>query len=180
MNAELLITLQQIIITAQREKEKLLRGGKGLPENIMPDEPNFADYIPAQPAIEQKSNPTLMERILANKQKQQIADDNQINVDEAIESVKQNNDADADMHYEKKPHISFSQRVREYFDAHNAWRVEKWRKEYEYACNKTEVIDKCYGFDVMIDYVNKIIKEYQKIGEPSADYQTINEDNQLI
>lgn len=181
------ITLQELLIFAQSEKEKLLRGGRGLPESIPEDPPLLESYFLPEdpPEIEHTGRPSLMDRITANKRKKESE---QISVDEAIadaESTKQSPAPPTPPPAQTETiHITASQRVREYFDSLNTWRLEKYRKKLEYDCLKQEVADKCYGFDVMIDKINKLIKEYKNtpIEDRSAeiDYQSINKDNELI
>lgn len=185
------ITLQELLIFAQSEKEKLLRGGRGLPESIPEDPPLLENYFLPEdpPAVEHTGRPSLMDRITANKRKKESE---QISVDEAIESannvenVKQSSTSTAPPPAQTEPdtmRITANQRIREYFDSLNAWRIEKNRKKLEYVYLKQEVADKCYGFDTMIDKINRLIKELKAMPEAKpadVDYQTVNEDNKLI
>ncbi len=189
IDKDMYITLQELVIFGQSEKEKLLRNGKGLPESLPEDPPLWEDFAPAEdsPAIESTGRLSLMDRITANKRKKESE---QISIDEAIssadggEKVKPTT-AQAQVQNDETVRITASQRVREYFDARKTWQVEKDRKKFEYACLKQEVADKCYGFDVMIDKINKLIEEFKAMPAPeikpaNVDYQTVNEDNQLI
>lgn len=182
------ITLQELLIFAQSEKEKLLRGGRGLPESIPEDPPLLENYFLPEdpPAVEHTGRPSLMDRITANKRKKESE---QISIGEAIadaESAKQSTTPPTPPSVQTEPdtlRITASQRVREYFDSLNAWRIEKNRKRFEYDCLKQEVADKCYGFDTMIDKINRLIKELKAMPEAKPadiDYQSINKDNELL
>lgn len=169
ISAELLVTLLQLKTYALERKAELLRGGRGLQKTEIPDEPEIEDYIfeEAAPALTVR-NSNIVD--ILDKIKK---DDKQIDIYEAIANVAPvasvtasnaptaTTDAPA-VNDERPVKLNLTERIRSFCDARTAWRVEKYRIEDKDRRAKRDVLDKCWGYDDMIAFINKLIKNEQE------------------
>lgn len=169
ISAELLVTLLQLKTYALERKAELLRGGRGLQETEIPDEPEIEDYIfeEAAPALPIRNDSNIAD--ILNK----IKKDDQIDIEEAIANAAPVASAIASsaptaatgapaVNDERPVKLNLTERIRSFRDARTAWRVEKYRIEDKDRRAKRDVLDKCYGYDDMIAFINKLIKNEQE------------------
>lgn len=54
-------------------------------------------------------------------------------------------------------------KIKDWREAWRNWKVEKWRKDYEYACKKQAIKDMCIGYDEIIAYVKQLMSDWDGI-----------------
>ena len=61
------------------------------------------------------------------------------------------------------PSYSIRDKFRDWREARRNWKIEKWRKDYEYSCKKQQIKDMCAGYDEIIAYVKKLMSDWDGI-----------------
>jgi hypothetical protein len=121
---------------------------------------------------------TLAERVAERKQQSAQEADKQISIDEAVAAADKAataTQAATHTHDNVETVSALAQsaaaspapdkipsRLREYYEARVAWRIERWRRRFEDARTKQQVMDECVGYDDMIAYIDKIINDDRK------------------
>lgn len=178
MDAAILTTLLEIKVYALERKALLLKGGKGLQEPPIEEPPTQVDYIestaeiieqellPAPEEIKKITEKSLkdavqevqinLDDVLANKSKTSFIGESPKKADNSQEEVRE-------IHESKEntillPKIPLKMRISSYLSALHDWHIKKKDLQYEYYRTKKEVLDSCYGYDDMIDFIDSLIE----------------------
>lgn len=206
ISAEMYISFQKIIMFAQEKKLELLRGGRGVEEPILSDEPQLEDMQPqeldhrAAPKLvhtdeglpSPSSAPALPSPSSITDLLKTDSDDKQLSLEEVLHKIEKTEEtqqkappkpdekkADVPSPHAEQPAkdapadednddmsdqpYSLRQRFKDWREARQKWHIEKWRKDYEYACKKQQIKDMCVGYDEIIAYVKQLMSDWDDI-----------------
>lgn len=207
ISAEMYISFQKIIMFAQEKKLELLRGGRGVEEPILSNEPQLEDMQPQEPAHmtapklvhtdeglpSPSSAPALPSPSSITDLLKTDSDDKQLSLEEVLHKIEKTEEAQQKespkpaapdeepspvIHTEEAPKdapadddngdmsdrpYSFRQRFKDWREARQKWHIEKWRKDYEYACKKQQIKDMCVGYDEIIAFVKQLMSDWDDI-----------------
>lgn len=171
IDEKILITLMGIQNEALKQIAIEQRGGRAIKEEEISSCPEWQDFkeermdlldIPKGDTLEEMMNSDIAPAVSTE----------QITIDEAVaEASKEDNVA-------SKPNVTqehsdepsskatskprFIDVIKSYLQARRDWHYDRMSIEYGYKCRKQQSSDRIYGFEYMVNYIDKLIAEMEK------------------
>ncbi len=185
--------LISIKIYCLEQKTRLLAGGKGLIEPEIPPEPELDDYVevtfedePREPQIAHEDT-KLLPDVEPKKSKKSIKEkleQEQISIEDALETATSNQEIEQNVAREcasadaveptppgeEETHnspskLTLKQRIQNFLQAWRDWRIEKFKREYEFERTKRSILEQCAIYDDVIAYVDAQITEQRTLSQ---------------
>lgn len=171
IDEKILITLMGIQNEALKQIAIEQRGGRAIKEEEISSCPEWQDFkeermdlldIPKGDTLEEMMNSDIAPAVSTE----------QITIDEAVaDASKEDNAASkpnvkqehSDEHASKatsKPRLIDI--IKSYLQARRDWHYDRMSIEYGYECRKQQASDRIYGFEYMVNYIDKLIAEMEK------------------
>lgn len=155
MDANLKITLMGIQNEMLRQITIEQRAGRAVQEEELDPEPTFEEHD--QPDQDLLQNTTLEQLVSGS-----TAKNPQIDMEEAIENAQVAETATpAPKSEDTRTYPTLRERISAYLDARREWHVKRMAQDYSYGCRKQQVIDRTYGFQFVVEYIDTLIKKIE-------------------
>ncbi len=178
IDEKILITLMGLQNEALKQIAIEQRGGRAIKEEELSSCPEWQDFKDERlDLLDVPKGDTLEEMVRAEENAPTV--DAQITIEEAVADAGKQDQATptskptaqpaSDDKTTSKPTSKprLIDLVRSYLQARRDWHYDRMSIEYGYECRKQQASDRIYGFEYMVNYIDKLIAEMKKDDSPS-------------
>ncbi len=178
IDEKILITLMGLQNEALKQIAIEQRGGRAIKEEEIAPCPDWQDFRDERlDLLDVPKGETLEEMVRAEENAPTV--DAQVTIEEAVADAGKQDQATPTSKPAAQPasddkttsKVTSKPRlidlVRSYLQARRDWHYDRMSIEYGYECRKQQASDRIYGFEYMVNYIDKLIAEMKKDDSPS-------------